>query len=127
MGFPLYIICHFSCIAFNIFSLSLIFVSLITMYLGVLLLGFILSGPLCASWTLLTISFPTLRKFSAIISSNIFSAPFSLSSLSDPYNANVAVFDVIPEVSEAVFISFNSFYIFCSIHILINIFVGCAL
>ena len=109
MGFPLYIICHFSCVAFNILSLSLIFVSFITMYLGVLLLGFILSGTLCVSWTLLTISFPMLRKFSAIISSNIFSAPFSLSSLSDPYNANVAVFDVIPEVSEAVFISFNSF------------------
>ena len=46
----------------------------------VFLLGFILSGTLCASWTWLTISFPTLVKFSAIISSNIFSGPFSLPS-----------------------------------------------
>ena len=54
-----------------IFYLSLIFVSLITMCLDVFLLGFILPGTLCASWTSLTISFPLLGKFSAIISSNI--------------------------------------------------------
>ena len=33
MGVPLYIICRFSLVAFNILSLSLIFVSLITMCL----------------------------------------------------------------------------------------------
>ena len=33
MGVPLYIICHFPLVAFNILSLSLIFVSLITMRL----------------------------------------------------------------------------------------------
>ena len=33
MGVPLYIICHFSLVAFNILSLSLIFVCLITMCL----------------------------------------------------------------------------------------------
>jgi len=61
MGVPLYIIYRFfPC-------------------LGVFLLGFILPG-LCASWTWLTISFPTLEKFSASISSCIFSGPFSLSS-----------------------------------------------
>ena len=49
MGVPLYVICHFSLVAFNILSLSLIFVSLITMCLGVFLLGFILPGTLCAS------------------------------------------------------------------------------
>ena len=49
------------------------------MCLGVFLLGFIFRGTLCAPWTWLTISFPMLRKFSAIISSNIFSGPFSLS------------------------------------------------
>ena len=32
MGVPLYVICHFSCVAFNSLSLSLIFVSLITIY-----------------------------------------------------------------------------------------------
>ena len=78
MGVPLYVICHFSLVAFNNFSLSLIFVSLITACLGVFLLGFILPGTLCASWTWVAISFPMLGNFSAIISSNIFSGPFSL-------------------------------------------------
>ena len=44
MDTRLYVICHFSLVAFNILPLSLIFVSLITMCLGVFLLGFILSG-----------------------------------------------------------------------------------
>ena len=79
MGVPLYAICYFSLVAFNILSLSLIFVSLITTWLSVFL-GFILPGTLCASWTWLTISFPMLGKFSAIILSNIFLGPFSLSS-----------------------------------------------
>ena len=52
------------------------------MCFGVFLLGFILPGSLCASWTWLTISFPMFGKFSAIISSNIFSGRFSLSCLS---------------------------------------------
>ena len=79
MGFSVYVICLFSLVAINILSLSLIFISLITVCLGVLLLGFILPGTLCASWTGLTISFLMVGKFSAIISSNIFSGPFSFS------------------------------------------------
>ena len=63
MGVPLYIICHFPLVVFNVVSLSLIFVSVITMCLGVFLLGFVLPGTLCASWTWLTISFPMFRKF----------------------------------------------------------------
>ena len=51
MGVPLYVICHFSLVAFNILSLSLIFVILINMCLGVFLFGFILPGTPCASWT----------------------------------------------------------------------------
>ena len=47
MGVPLYVICHFSLVAFNVLSLSLIFVSLITVCLGVFLLGFILPRTLC--------------------------------------------------------------------------------
>ena len=99
MGVPLYVICHFSPVAFNTLSLSLIFVSLIAMCLSVFLLVFILPGTLCASWTWLTISFPTLGKFSASMSSTIFSGPFSLSSFWDPYNANVGVCNVVPKVS----------------------------
>ena len=83
MGVPLYVICHFSLVAFNHFSLLLIFVSLSTMCLSMFLLGFTLPGTLCASWTWLTISFPMLRKFSTIISSNSFSDPFFYSSSSE--------------------------------------------
>ena len=72
---PLFVICHFSLAAFNISSLPLCFVSLIPMCFGMFLLGFILPGILCASWTWLTISFPMFRKFSAVISTNIFSSP----------------------------------------------------
>ena len=80
MGVLLYVICHFSLVAFNNFSLSLIFFNLITMCLSVFLLGFILPGTLCTCWTWVAISFPMLWKFSTIISSNIFSGPFSFSS-----------------------------------------------
>ena len=83
MGIPLYVTFCFSLAAFYIFSLYLIFDSLNNMCLGVFLLGFILCGTLCASWTWLIISFPILRKFLTIISSNIFSGLFSLSSPSE--------------------------------------------
>jgi len=73
------VFCCFSLAAFNILSLSLIFPSLISMCLSVFL-GFILPGTFCVSWTWLIISFPTLGNFSVIISSNISSIPFSLSS-----------------------------------------------
>ena len=65
------------------------------------LLGFILPGTLCASWTWLTVSFPIFGKFSANISANIFSGPFSLSlsSFWDLYNVNVGAFNVVLEVS----------------------------
>uniref|UniRef100_A0A8C6CBZ5 Uncharacterized protein n=1 Tax=Monodon monoceros TaxID=40151 RepID=A0A8C6CBZ5_MONMO len=82
MGVPLYVICLFSLAAFNNFSLPLIFANLMTICLIVFLLGFILYGTLCASWTWVAISFPMLGKFLTIICSNIFSHPFSLSSLS---------------------------------------------
>ena len=97
MGVPLYVICHFSLVAFNNFSLSLIFANLVTMCLGVFPLGFILPGTLCASWTWVTISLPMLGKFSTIISSNIFSG-LPLFSFWDPYNANDGAFNVVPEV-----------------------------
>ena len=54
-GVPLFVICCFCLIAFNNFSLSLIFVNLITVCLGMFLLGFILPGSVCASWTWVTI------------------------------------------------------------------------
>ena len=84
MGIPLCVICCFSLAAFNTCSLCLIFVNLINMCLGVFHLGFILFGALWVSWTCVTISFPILGKFSAIISSSIFSWPFFLSSSGTP-------------------------------------------
>ena len=63
-----------------LFPLSLIFVPLITMGLGVFLLRFILHGAFSASWTWVTISFPTLGKFSALTSSKISSGPSFFSS-----------------------------------------------
>ena len=74
MGFPLYVITCFSLAAFKILSLFLSFF----MCLSVFLFGFILFGTLWVSWTWM--SFSRLGKFSAIISSNNFSGPFSLSS-----------------------------------------------
>ena len=73
MGIPLCVISCFSLSAFNICSLCLIFVNLINMCLGVFCLGLILFGTLWVSSTWVAISFPTLGKFSTIISSSIFS------------------------------------------------------
>ena len=82
MGIPLCDICCFPLAAFSICSLCLIFVNLINMCLGVFHFGFVLFGSLWVSWIWVAISFPILGKFSTIISSNIFSRPFFLSSSS---------------------------------------------
>ena len=53
MGFPVYVTCCFSLVAFNILSLCLVFVSLISMCPCVFLLGLILYGtlmPLGLDW-----------------------------------------------------------------------------
>ena len=80
MGVPLYVICCFPLVAFNILSLSSILITLTTMCLGVFLYGFILSETLCASWTWSTISFPYYRCFQ-LLSLQIFSWVLSFSSL----------------------------------------------
>ena len=72
MGIHLYVIYHFSFVAFNFFF------PLITMCLGMFFLGFILPETLWASWTWVTVSFPMLGMFLTIISSDIFSGWFSL-------------------------------------------------
>ena len=50
-----------------------------------------------------------LGKFLPIISSNMFSGSFSHFSFWDPYNVNVGAFNVVPEISQTVLISFYSF------------------
>ena len=90
----------------SLFSLSLVLVSLVNKYLG-----FIVYGSRCTSWISVNDSFPMLGKFLAIISSDIFSGPFSVSPPSGtPYNMDVGVFKVVPEFSETFFISFQSFF-----------------
>ena len=80
MGVPFYVICHFSLVAFNVLSLSLIFVSLIPVCLDVFPPWVY---PVWYSLCFLDLVdyFPShIGNVSAIISSNIFSGPFSLSS-----------------------------------------------
>lgn len=86
----------FSLAAFKIFLIFLTFNNLIIMSLGVGLFGFILFGIIWASWIRMSVSFPRLRKFSAISFSNRFFCSFW-----DSYNANVVLLDVVPQAARA--------------------------
>ena len=66
---------------------------------------------LCTSWIWLTVYFPTLENISAIISSNIFSGPFSLFFSWDPYH--VIVHLMFSQKSYRLF-SFFFLILFCS-------------
>ena len=110
MGVLLYIPCCFPLAAFNILSLSLIFAILMTMCLGVVFFGLILFGALCAFWAWISVSFPKLGKFSVIMSSNMFSAPYSLSSPSGTSIMWILVHLMLSHQSlKTVFISVFSF------------------
>ena len=116
MGIPLCVICCFSLAAFNICSLCLIFVSLINMYLGVFHLGFILVGTLWVSWTWVTDYFPPhLRKVFNYYLLKCFLMLFLFVFFWDTSESNVGVFNIVPEVSEVVFISliFFNFFPLC--------------
>ena len=66
-------------------------------------------------WTQMSISFTRLGKFSAIVSSDRFSASLSLSLslfFQDLCNVNVSTPDVVPEVSQTILIVFL-FFSFC--------------
>ena len=109
MGVPLYITCCFSLAAFNILSISLIFPILITMCLGVVLLRLSYLRLFCAFWTWLSVFFHRLGKFSAIMSLNMFSAPFCVSYLLGPLQCECYY---TSEVFKIVLISFLSFFFF---------------
>ena len=99
---------------FEYFISSLIFVSFITVCLSMIILEFFPAwdSVLPRLGSLFPFPcFPTLGVFSTIISSDIFLGTFSL--LWDPYNVNAGVFNVVPEVSQALFFFKILFSIFC--------------
>ena len=110
VAFPLYATCCFSLAAFNILSLCLVFGSFISMYLGVFFLGLSCKG--------LFVPLELIDYFlfhpGNIFNYNLFKSfliPFLfLFFFLDPYNSNIAVFDIVPEVSEIILSSFHSFY-----------------
>ena len=110
MGIPLYVICCFSLVAFNIFSLSLIFSQF----------------AYCVSWCVPPWVYPAwdslcfldlsgyfLFHIREIFNYNLFK--YFLKHLLllfffwDPFNSNCCAFNVVPEVSESVLNSFHSF------------------
>ena len=89
-----HVICCFSLVAFNNFSLYLV----LSLWFVCVLLCFIL-GLSCMGFSVLPqleCSFPILVKLLAIISSNIFSGPFSLLLLG-PLWCNVGKSNFVPE------------------------------
>ena len=62
----------------------LIYLAAGSLYIIICLFELLLLGTLCASWTWNSVFLPKLRKFSVIMSSSIFSAPFSVSSPRTP-------------------------------------------
>ena len=87
MEIPLYVICCFFLVAFNIFSLSLTFFNLINMCFGMFLLGFILYGTLLHSLQQ-SVPFPCQGNFS-YLALQIFSQDLFLFSFWNSYNADV--------------------------------------
>ena len=82
------------------FSWSLIFAIIMAVCFGAILSELILFAILCASLVWMSFSFPRLEKFSAIMSSHILFAPFSLFSSWSPNNVNFSTHDITisPEV-----------------------------
>ena len=99
MGVPLYVVYRFSLVAFNALSLSLIFVSLVAVCLSVFLSEFILPGTLCFLDLVDYFLFHVQGVLSYYLFKYFLRAVLSLFSFWDPYNENVGVFNVIPEVS----------------------------
>ena len=108
MGVPLYAICRFFLVAVKIFFVFN-FCRLDDCESWVFLLVFILPGSLWALWTWVTVSIPMSGNFSAGISSNIFSSPFSLF-LWDPM-MKMLVHLMLLLRPLRLFISFHSLYI----------------
>ena len=110
MGIPLCVICCFSLAAFNICSLCLIFVNLINMCLVVFLPWVY---PVWNSLGFLDLGDYFLPHFREVF--NYYLKYFLMAFLFvfffwDSYYLNVGAFNIVPEVSEVVLISFNLFF-----------------
>ena len=111
MSVPLYVICCFSLVAFNILSLSVTFASLITICLSVFLLVFFLPGTLCFL-DLFDYFFSHVKEVFSIYPFQYFLGFFlSLFSLWDPYTVNVVLLNVAPELFRV-----SSFLSFCFLY-----------
>ena len=114
MGIPLCEICCFSLAAFNICSLCSIFINLINMCLGVSHLV----SPVWDSLGFLDLGGYFLHYFREFF--NYYLIKYFLMSFLfvfffwDSYGLNVGAFNIVPEVSEVVLISFYSFFFFLS-------------
>ena len=110
MGIPLCVICCFSLAAFNICSLCLIFVNLINMCLEVFHIGFILFGTL-GFLDVGDYFLPHFREVFNYYLLKYFLMVFLFVFFWDAYDSNVGAFNFVPEVSQVVLISFNSFFL----------------
>jgi len=111
MGIPLWVICYFSLAAFNICSLCLIFINLINMCLGVFCLGLSSLGFLDLGGYFL----PDFKDvFNYYLLKNFLMDFLFVFFFWDSYDSNVGTFNIVPEVSAVVLISFNSFFLFAS-------------
>src|SRR5574337_838778 len=122
MGIPLCVICCFSIAAFNICSLCLIFVNLINMCLRVFHFGFILFGTLA----FLDLGDYFLSHFREVF--NYYLLKYFLMVFLfvfffwDSCDSNVEAFNIVPEVSEIVLISFNSFLFFFLVFLFLRLY-----
>ena len=72
----------------------------------------------CFSWAWMSVSFYRFGKFSAVISSNMFSAPFPFSLPLGHFNVNVSILDVVSEaLKPSLFVKFSFFFFFFAVQI----------
>ena len=111
MGIPFCVICCFSLAAFNICSLCLIFVNLINMSWGVSPWVYPIWNSLCFL-DLGDYFLPHFREvFNCYLLKYFLMVFLFVFFFWDSYDSNVGVFNIVPEVSEVVLISFNSFFL----------------
>ena len=119
MGFPLYVTCCFSLAAFNILCVQSLLVWLVCVLvcfsLGLSCIGFFV--PLGFDYFLFHVG----EIFNYNLYKHFLILFLFLFFFWDPYNSNVGVFDMVPEVSETVLSSCHYFTLFCSSEVIFTI------